>query len=430
MGFTFDDTDRKGVASPLAEMHRLTDADPRNTEAIFPYIGGEEVNTSPTHAHHRYVINFCDYPLHREPSPKSWLDMDKHEREECLRTGRVPDDYPDPVAADWPALLTIVEQQVKLERSKLTRNAIGRKRAEFWWRYGATAMELYSAILGLDRVLVISRYGQNAAFAFLPAGAVYSDSVVVFPFDTDAAFCTLQSRPHEIWVRFLGSSMKDDLRYTPSDCFETFPFPGHVAGGAVAPPRNPSGGVQGIDEFASEDDWQAQRRPDDWASNPALEAAGRAYHEFRAALMVRNDEGLTKTYNRFHDPYEDDREIARLRELHAAMDRAVLDAYGWTDIPTDCDFFLDYEIDEATWGRKKKPYSYRWPDTVRDEVLARLLALNAERAAEEARAGKTSRSTRGKSTPDATPSRYGQTPASRPTLMAAEPKPLWPASDD
>ena len=98
-------------------------------------------------------------------------------------------------------------------------------------------------------------------------------------------------------------------------------------------------------------------------------------------------EGMTKTYNRFHDPYEDDPEIAALRELHAAMDRAVLDAYGWTDIPTDCEFLLDYEIDEATWGRKKKPYRYRWPDPVRDEVLARLLALNAERAAEEARSG-------------------------------------------
>ena len=96
---------------------------------------------------------------------------------------------------------------------------------------------------------------------------------------------------------------------------------------------------------------------------------------------------MTKTYNRFHDPYEDDPEIEKLRELHAAMDRAVLDAYGRTDIPTDCDFLLDYEIDEATWGRKKKPYRYRWPDPVRDEVLARLLALNAERAAEEARAG-------------------------------------------
>ena len=62
MGFTFDDTDRKGVATPLAEMHRLIADNPRNKDAIFPYIGGEEVNTSPTHAHHRYVINFHDYP--------------------------------------------------------------------------------------------------------------------------------------------------------------------------------------------------------------------------------------------------------------------------------------------------------------------------------------------------------------------------------
>ena len=53
------------------------------------------------------------------------------------------------------------------------------------------------------------------------------------------------------------------------------------------------------------------------------------------------------------------------------MDRAVLDAYAWTDIPTDCEFLLDYEIDEEQWGTRKKPYRYRWPDEVRDEVLAR-----------------------------------------------------------
>ena len=66
MGFTFDDTDTRGAASPLTEMRRLIQRDPRNQEAIFPYIGGKEVNTSPTHAHHRYVINFRDWPLQRE----------------------------------------------------------------------------------------------------------------------------------------------------------------------------------------------------------------------------------------------------------------------------------------------------------------------------------------------------------------------------
>ena len=66
MGFTFDDTDTKGVATPLAEMHRLIAEEPRNRKVILPYIGGEEVNTSPTHAHHRYVINFRDWPLRRQ----------------------------------------------------------------------------------------------------------------------------------------------------------------------------------------------------------------------------------------------------------------------------------------------------------------------------------------------------------------------------
>jgi len=69
------------------------------------------------------------------------------------------------------------------------------------------------------------------------------------------------------------------------------------------------------------------------------------------------------------------------------MDRAVLTAYGWTDIPTDCEFLLDYADDDDEGSRRKKPWRYRWPDYVRDEVLARLLKLNQERAREEELAG-------------------------------------------
>ena len=105
--------------------------------------------------------------------------------------------------------------------------------------------------------------------------------------------------------------------------------------------------------------------------------------------MIRNNEGLTKTYNRFHDPDEDSPDILKLRDLHEAMDRAVLDTYGWADIPTVCEFLLDYEDDVEDTGRRKKPWRYRWPEDIRDEVLARLLALNATRAAEERLAGKT-----------------------------------------
>ena len=82
-----------------------------------------------------------------------------------------------------------------------------------------------------------------------------------------------------------------------------------------------------------------------------------------------------------------------LRELHAAMDRAVLNAYGWTDLKPTCEFLLDYEEDEdeelatsnqeLSTRRRKKPWRYRWPDDFRDELLARLLELNRQCAEEE-----------------------------------------------
>ena len=384
MGFTFDDTDKKGVATPLAEMRRLITEDPRNRDAIFPYIGGEELNTSPTHAHHRYVINFQDYPLRREDLGEPWTGADEDQRRQWLRSGIVPLDYPEPVGADWPDLLAIVEERVKPERLA-QKDRGGRKK---WWQFLRPRPELHTAIAELDRVLLISRIGNAFAFTFLRKHIVYNEKTVVFPFEDLGALATLQSRIHEVWTRFLSSTLKDDLQYTPSDCFDTFPFPDGTPRASKCS-LNPSGnGVNGA-SLSGQAGRPADRpsRTDGQPATHNVEVVGGAYYDFRATLMATNDEGLTKTYNRFHDPDETDPEVAKLRELHSAMDRAVLDAYGWTDIPTGCEFLLDYEIDEEDWGTRKKPYRYRWPDEIRDEVLARLLELNAERAAEEQRSG-------------------------------------------
>ena len=126
---------------------------------------------------------------------------------------------------------------------------------------------------------------------------------------------------------------------------------------------------------------------------------------------------MTRIYNRFHDIYETHPRIVELRDLHAAMDRTVLDAYGWSDIPTDCEFLLDYEIDEATWGRKKKPYRYRWSDAVRDEVLARLLALNSDRAMGDAHAA----ATRAAVTPHSKPLRHRGSTGNSATMVTESP---------
>lgn len=340
MGFTFDDTDRKGVASSLAEMERLIAANPRNAERIFPYLGGEEVNTSPTHAHHRYVINF---------------------EQMC-----------EPQARQWPHLMRIVEQRVKPERDKLKDTGIDGTHKRLWWRFANDRPNMMAAIAGLERVLVISRVSKRMGFALVPSGSVWSEQLVVFPFDRTNALAVLQCRLHEEWARFFMSTLGDGLRYTPSDCFETFPF------------------------------------PLGWEVDPALERVGAKYERCRAKLMVARDEGLTTTYNRFHDPNERDDDIAKLRAKHAALDAVVLAAYGWDDLELVCGWGLDYppeELDEAAaallprdepwWpsaeqacafaaavgGRRRLPWRHRWPAALHDELLARLLALNAERAA-------------------------------------------------
>jgi hypothetical protein len=107
---------------------------------------------------------------------------------------------------------------------------------------------------------------------------------------------------------------------------------------------------------------------------------GAQYYAFRAELMKRTEKGLTKTYNDFHDPDEAGADIVKLRDLHAEMDRAVLDAYGWTDIQPTNTFRLEFEDEDEDDGRRrKKAWRYGWPDELRDEVLARLLELNASR---------------------------------------------------
>jgi hypothetical protein len=317
-GFLFADDDPD--CTPILERERLLAVHPDWKERIPPYLGGEEINSDPRHRPHRFVISLSDV--------SDEADLNR-----------------------WPELKKIVEQKVKPERLQLGNNPNNVPLKRRWWAFQAHRPELYAAIAGLDRVLVNSQVSSYVQFAFVPARMVFAHTANVFPLSTYASFCVLQARPHEIWARFFGSSLEDRLRYTPSDCFETYPF------------------------------------PEGWETNAALEAAGKAYYKFRAGLMVRNDEGLTKTYNRFHDPHERDPDILKLRELHAGTDRAVLDAYGWTDIKIDCEFLLDYEIDEEEWGNKKKPWRYRWPDEVRDEVLARLLELNSRRAKEEAQTG-------------------------------------------
>jgi hypothetical protein len=165
----------------------------------------------------------------------------------------------------------------------------------------------------------------------------------VFAFDSYARFAAMQSRVHESWARMLSSSMRNDLRYSPSDCFENFPFP--------APEKT----IQ-------------------------VEAIGEKLYTARAQYMSDTQQGLTLTYNQLKDPRCQEPQIFVLRQLHEEMERAVLDAYEITGIvvPPYC---------------PQTPAEEKAVDIFSNEVIDRLFDLNAARAKQELLLGTASRST-------------------------------------
>jgi hypothetical protein len=303
-GCSYQGTIVLGLGFTLTPEERaaLIEQNPKNAQRIFPYLGGEEVNTSPNQSHHRYVISFGQ------------LDLQEAEQ--------------------WPDLLEIVREKVKHEREK--QKDIGGKK--FWWQHLRPRPELYAALEPLKRCLVTAIVSKHLILSFQPTNRIFAHKLYVFPFDANTHFAILQSRVHESWARLLSSTLKTDLNYSASRCFETFPFPD----------------------------------PDPRTIFPALEAAGAALGEARAAFMRETAQGLTKTYNALKDPACAEPRILRLRRLHERLDRAVLDAYGWgaLEVPAYCPQTDAERAQLRAFG---------------DELLERLFALNAERAAQERR---------------------------------------------
>ena len=287
------------------EHEALIERDPRNAERIFAYLGGEEVNSSPSQSHRRYVISFGDMSLD--------------------------------AAEEWPDLIEIVRTKIKPERERKSKAVATWP----WWHFWRPRDQLYAAIAPLDRCLVTARVTKHLMFSFQPTDRILNEKLYVFPFESYRAFAVLQSRIHRPWVWLLSSTMKTDLNYSASDCFETFPFP----------------------------------HPDPRTEIPELEAIGEALYETRARYLVDTDQGLTQCYNRLKDPREDGPRIEELRRLHEDMDRAVLAAYGWSGVEVP-----PYTTPETDAERRAR-------EAFDDEVIDRLFVLNAERAEEERRLG-------------------------------------------
>jgi len=320
------------------EADYLRHADPRNNEVVFPVINGQEINNEPDQKPGRWIINFHDWSIEH--------------------------------AATYSAPFEIVERLVKPVRAANNR-ALYR---DVWWIYAERRPGLISAARPLSQCYVAAATTKYLSFSAAPANYVFTHALFVFTTDRWDLFAVVQSTIHEVWARKYSGSLETRLRYSPSDCFETFAFP------------------EGL--------WQT--------ANPALATLGERYHEHRKSLMLSLWLGLTDIYNLFHTRDLTPAKVAKvskksaeeaargyeglleLRRLHVELDLAIRDAYGWQDLPLEHSF---YEVETLA---ENDCVRYTISPAARKELLRRLLALNHARAAAEKAAPKPLKPKRGK----------------------------------
>lgn len=296
---------------------------PQYDQVLRPYLTGALLNGNPNLAADDYIITFYDWPIDRKSAPV---------------------DYDGPVAEDFPECLEWVRLNVKPQRDALPPTTPwNRKLREFWWHFGQWRWALETALGRVRKVLVLSRVTPHVMVAWADKTWVYSDRLTVFAADRSAVFALLQSSFHDVWSWRYGTTNLSLLSYSPASCFLTLPFPANLGDAGEI---------------------------------------GDRYNAFRKRLLASHGEGLTKIYNRFHDPDETADDITEMRELHRELDTTVAAAYGWVDLAANEGAALRHDFHETKQG-------VRWtlhPD-VRRDILERLLALNHLRYAEEVAAG-------------------------------------------
>jgi len=324
------------VLSP-EEAEELIQRDPDNRSVLFPFLTGDDLNSRPDQSPSRWVINFKDWPL-RRADEREWRKAGETGSRDLIREGIVAPDYDQPAAADYPDCLEIVERRVRPERAKLASgDATARDRARRWWQFARPTKKLYKTISEMKQFLIHPLTSKCHSLIWVRPGFVFGHTTIVLAIDDDRCYGLLQSELHWIWALAYGNKLETRPQYTPSDCFETFPFP------------------RTLDSLGN---------------------MGKRYYEQRQAIMQSRQECLTVTYNRFHDCNLRDDQIHTLRALQVDMDEAVAGAYGWTDLDLGHDFH-----------ETKQGVRFTISEAARREVLDRLLALNHERYKEEVAQG-------------------------------------------
>ncbi|MFO0041003.1 MAG: class I SAM-dependent DNA methyltransferase [Pseudomonadota bacterium] len=250
-----------------------------------------------------------------------------------------------------PAIWQHLHDRVYPERQQ---NRDPKLRSE-WWLHRRSNEQVRGAISGLNRYIATVETAKHRVFQMIDGRVRPEHVLIVIGINDYAPLAVLQSRVHLVWALATGGTLEDRPRYNKTKCFETFPFPE----AAKESPNSLRAVGQAVDEHRSRQQ----------TLNPSLELRD-AYNVLE---KLRRDEPLTAKERVIHDQGL----VSVLRELHDDLDRAVFAAYGWED------------LGERLVG--KPGATTPWPEKpaeqaeAEEELLSRLVALNAERAAEEAR---------------------------------------------
>ena len=261
------------------------------------------------------------------------------------RNGRDPTDKPrgvlvidfygltaDEARSRYPAAYQWLLDRVKPERDENRDTQIKAN----WWLHGRTRSEWRPALAGQPRYIATVETAKHRTFQFLDAAIAPDNKLVCIALADAYALGVLSSQAHVAWALAAGSRLGvgNDPVYVKTTCFEKFPFP------AASPEQQTR-----IAALAEQLDTHRKRQQ---AAHPDLTLTGM----YNVLAKLKSGDPLTAKDKTIHEQGL----VAVLRQLHDELDTAVLEAYGWQDLAP----------------------------TATDALLDRLVALNAERAAEEA----------------------------------------------
>ncbi len=298
-------------------------------------------------------------------------DLERHLR--CYRNGRDLTQTPRGVlvidlfgltAAEvrgrYPEIYQWVLERVKPERDQNNRATY----RDNWWVFGEPRRDFRPALAGLPRYIATVETAKHRTFVFLDQSVLPDNMLIAIALDDAWALGVVSSRVHVDWALATGARLGvgNDPRYTKTRCFETFPFP---APGAPHQAR--------IRQLAEDLDAHRKQRQ---ALHPGLTMTGM----YNVLEQLRTGAPLRPKDRVIHEQGL----VAVLRELHDELDAAVLAAYGWDDLTAA--LLASRPVGCGDAGTASADTESATPAAdVEEIILQRLVALNAERAAEERR---------------------------------------------